>query len=559
MNGTSTYLAMLADFHFLRPVWLLLIPVGAMLLWLLRRPGGSMRAWSQVCDEHLLRYLQVGQGAGGQRLVLSLLAAAWLIASLALAGPVWQRVPQTLLQDMQARIIVFDLSRSMLATDLAPSRLARARFKIEDLLKKTPEGQTGLIAYAADAFVVSPLTKDAKTISNLMRAMDPSIMPTQGSSLAEGLALASQLLVRAGASNGQILVVADSAEPAAIDLAAQLADQGIATSVLGVGTGQGGSIELRDGQLLKDRVGTTVVARLEADALRELADAGEGRYATITSDGRDLDYLSQAPLTLGSPGETADEQSELWLDRGPWLVVLLLPIAALAFRRGWLVVCGVLMLVPPDAAQASWRDWFRNQEQRAESAMQQDDYEQALALSTNPLRQGNAAFRQGDYAAAERFYSADPSADGHYNQGNALAAQQRYPEAIDAYDRALALQADHEDAAYNKALLEQRQQQQQEQQEQQDQNSEQEQEQEQDQQQPQGDEDQQSEEQPGDEQEQQQQPDPADEEPMNDEEQQAVEQWLRRVPDDPGGLLRRKFRLQHQQRGSPPADTDEEW
>lgn len=568
----------LSNFHFLRPGWLLLLPLSAALLWSMRQPGGTMRAWAAVCDQHLLQYLQVGQGTASRRSLWWLLGLGWLIAVVALAGPVWQRLPQSLIQNTSARVVVLDLSRSMLAADLKPSRLLQARFKLEDLLSRSNEGQTALVAYAADAFVVSPLTTDTNTISNLLRSLDPSIMPTQGSSLAEGMELAGELLKRGALAGGEILVVADSADPTSVAMAGQLAAAGYRVSVLGVGTVAGAPIPSSDrlggaqqgsGQFLQDNRGRIVVSKLEVEALTALAAAGGGRYVGITGDGADLDQLLSVGLVGQLDQQQSDEQSELWVDQGPWLVLLLLPLVALGFRRGWLLALVLIVAVPDGPARAAdvprsgWRDWLRNDEQRAEQAMRSDQHEQALALSRDPLRRGNALFRAGDYSAAEQSYAQSDTSDGHYNRGNALAKQQQYQQAIDAYDETLGRNPGHEDAEHNKKLVEELLKQQQEQQQQQDQNQDQQENDEQDQQQEQ--EQQQDGEQDDADQdsEQEGQPEPEaekqEEEPLDPEEQQAVEQWLRRVPDDPGGLLRRKFRLQHQQRGSPPPESEEDW
>ncbi len=575
---------MIDELHFIRPGWLLLMLAVPLLWWLLRRPGAELRAWERVFDQHLLRHLQVGQATTGRRHLWWPLAVAWLLASVALAGPSWERQPQSMVASSQARVVVLDLSQSMMATDLAPNRLQQARFKLEDLLARSREGQTALIAFAADAHVVTPLTDDTRTISNLLRSLDPSVMPAQGSNLTRGLQLAGQLLRNGALAGGQVLVVADDANASAVDAAQQLRADGYRVSVLGVGTVAGAPIPQPRGNFLKDRQGQVVVPVLDQSALQSVATAGGGRYVTLTTDTSDLDRLLDEGLLEAIAGSAADEQSEQWLDSGPWLVLVLLPLAALAFRRGWLLA---LMLVvtlptvptagaqteaaesvsPPPTLADRVGDWLRNREQRAERAMQVEEYDRALALSENALRRGNALYRAGDFAAAGRQYALRDDVDGHYNRGNALAQQQQYEQAIAAYDEALALEPHHADATHNKQLLEQLLEDQQEQSQDDQQSEDSEQEEEQDQQPEDGDEEQSDDQQQQDadenaEQEpenQEQQAEPDEQETMDEEERQAVEQWLRRIPDDPGGLLRRKFRLQYQQRDVPPRENDEDW
>ena len=233
----------LALLHFIRPYWLILLPLTFLLPWLwqrARRPSGD---WTAVCDPHLLRWLSVSQAEekkrGGGRW---LAAAAVLISILALAGPSWQKLPDSTFSARDARMIVLDLSRSMLAQDLRPNRLTRARFRLSDLLDRTEEGQVGLVAYAGDAYVVAPLTSDMNTIANLLPALQPDIVPVAGSRADLGLEMAVSLLRRAGLSHGEILLVTDSADSAAAARARDLRDDGVITSVLAVGTVDGAPI-----------------------------------------------------------------------------------------------------------------------------------------------------------------------------------------------------------------------------------------------------------------------------------------------------------------------------
>jgi Ca-activated chloride channel family protein len=560
-----------ADLHFLRPMWLLLLPLLALLLWLLRQPGGSLLAWQKVCDSHLLAHLTAGKKIRGSPWPLILLGLAWLIGTVALAGPVWQKRPLPLFKATEARVIVLDLSRSMLAADLQPSRLHQARFKLSDLLDRSDEGQIGLVAYAGEAFVVSPLTQDANTIKAMLGALEPDIMPVQGSELGEALAVAGDLLSRVGSNGGDVLLLTDAPGDGAADGARKLAQRGFRLSVLGTGTPQGAPIPERNGAFFKDSSGSIVVPRLDEGGLRDLSALGGGRYARITTDNSDLDYLLAAFDRVDPQGAVAiDRESEEWREEGPWLILLLLPLAAFGFRRGWLAAFLVLAFLPPVPARASvWADLWQRPDQQAALALEEGRHEDAARLAEDPMIRGNAQFRNGDFNAATQAYGFSDQADGHYNRGNALARQSRFEEAIAAYDQALLSEPEMEDALHNKNLLEemlkQQQEQQQDSQEQQEGES-------QDGESEQGE----SEQDGGEEQEGEQQQDGQESEQeqsegeeqnaeaqlseeMSPEERQAVEQWLRRIPDDPGGLLRRKFLLEYQRRGSPQPATEEDW
>lgn len=573
-------------FHFIRPVWLLLLPLALLLPWLWRRSRLPAGDWAQVCDPHLLRWLSVQQGAGGN----SGKAGAWLaglalaLALIALAGPSWEKLPDASYSARDARVVVFDLSRSMLAQDLRPDRLTRARFALADLLESTREGQVGLVSFAGDAYVVSPLTSDMNTVGNLLPALQPDIMPVAGSRADLALELAADLLERSGLQNGEVLLVTDSGDARDAARARDLRDRGILTSVLAVGTVEGAPIPSGAG-FVSDRGGNVVIARMDRGSLREVANAGGGSYTELAAGGGAVAWHESdgAEFTRRD-----DSLGERWRDAGPWLVLLLLPLALMAFRRGLLFLLPLLLngLLLPGQAQAGWwDDLWQRRDQQAYQALQQDEPERAAALAADPGLSGEGWYRSGDYANATGAWSQAESADAHYNRGNALAHLGDYGAAIDAYDAALAREPDMEDARINRELVERmkQQQEQQEQNQQGDQGDSQDSEsdsgeqgeesrdsQQQDEESQQG-EQQEGEQQEGEQQEGEQTPENPEQEPgeeetersdfaeaWSEEDAQAMEQWLRRIPDDPGGLLRRKFRNQHQRRGTPE-DEAESW
>lgn len=446
-------------FHFLQPLWLLaLIPL-ALLLWRLRRAAAGDNPWMRVIDARLQALLLTQQTQRASNLPLCLLGLGWLIATLALADPVWEKQPRPLLQTDAARVIVLDLSRSMLNRDLRPSRLARARFKIEDILARDEEGQTALVVFAGDAFTVTPLTRDVDTIRALLKSLDPGLMPVQGSRADLGLQRAGELLKQAGLTNGQILLLADGVDgDKAREAAEDLRRQGYRVSVLGVGTQNPEPLTDAQGRLLRTPDGQIILPALESRALKTVAEAGGGIYRTFDSGDGDIAALlaGATPLDADAP-LGGDLQAQDWQSRGPWLVVLLLPLAALAFRRGWLL--GVVLLAgvlsPPQPAMAAgWDDLWQRPDQQAARALAEKDYERASQLAKDPLLRGSAEYRRGNYAQALAAYSQASGATADYNRGNALARLGRYEEAIEAYDAALKAAPAMEDARANRAAVE---------------------------------------------------------------------------------------------------------
>jgi len=392
---------------------------------------------------------------------LWLLAAGWLLAVTALADPVWQKRPQPVYRNQQALVVVLDLSRSMSSGDLKPSRLDRARYKVADILKQRGEGQTALVVFAGDAFAVSPLTSDTNTIRALLEPLQPGLMPVQGSRVDLGLEKAAELFRQAGVRHGDILLITDGFEDArALDTARRLYGAGYRVSVLGVGTSEGAPVPDGQGGYVRDAAGSVVMAALKPARLRQLAAAGGGNYSTITANADDLKTLMpRATATPATQMAKTDLKTDIWRSEGPWLVLALLPLAAVAFRRGWLLslpllVMTVLYSAPQPAMAAGWDDLWQRRDQQADAALRAGDLQRAQALARQPQRLGTAAYRAGHYDKALQAFARSEGPQGDYNRGNALAQLGRYQDAIAAYDKALKADPGLDDAVYNKAQVE---------------------------------------------------------------------------------------------------------
>jgi Ca-activated chloride channel family protein len=445
------------EFHFLRPGWLVLLPLVPIAVYLFLRARRDRRRWEAVCDPALLPHVLIDRGPGTRRRWPGVaLGLVGVLGITALAGPAWERLPQPVFRAQSALVVALDLSRSMAAADLTPSRLARATYALRDILEARPDGQTGLVVFAADAFVVSPLTDDIVTIEAQLPALEPGIMPAQGSRPERAVALASGLLEQAGAGRGDILLLTDgAADPDAVEAAARAAAAaGYAVSVLAVGTAAGAPIPAPEGGFVTDAGGGIVVPRLDEDALRGVARAGGGSYVSL-EDG------PQVLATLGArwqPGREAGEETGLvtdsWLDRGPWLAALIVPFAVLGFRRGVLTLAACALLpLAPEARAAEWDGLWLRPDQQGAAAMAEGDPERAQRLFEDRRWRAAAAYRAGDYAAAAEALEGLEDADSLYNRGNALARAGRLGDALASYEQALALAPEHEDARHNRDLL----------------------------------------------------------------------------------------------------------
>jgi Ca-activated chloride channel family protein len=585
-----------ADFHFLRPEWLWALPVVIGITWTLARRRLAPGSWQSVVDPALVPYvLSTGQVKGlSYRWWLMLLGG--ILAVLSLAGPSWNRVEQPVFRSEQAMVIALDLSRSMDAQDLVPSRLTRARLKILDILERRASGQTALVVYSSNAFTVTPLTTDADTVAALVNSLSTDIMPSRGSYPSAAIEKGQQLLEQAGVALGEVLLITDGGSSQAAEQAAEeLSAAGFSLSVLAVGTPDGAPIPRAGGGFVTDRSGDIAVPRLEASGLQRLAAAGSGRYAVMTADDADIERLLSGPAGSGADSDQS-LATDQWKEEGPWLLLLLVPLAALAFRKG--LVLGLLVFVLPVAEPAhafDWADLWLTSNQQAQRLLEEGEAADAAQLFEDPRWRAVANYRAGDYGGSAAGFGNLDDVTSLYNLGNALAKLGEFESAIGAYEEVLEMNPDDEDARYNRDLLQDMLEQQQ------------------DSEGEQGEQENASESGGGAQQsEGQSQSDEAgqegqtgdpgaegqqgdssvrDEEAANQEDleamqeeleraaqeamqqaaeaqeqqgmtqeeaqamrraqeqQQAMEQWLRRIPNDPGGLLRRKFRYQYQRQG----------
>ncbi len=304
---------MIANFHFLRPWWLLMsLPLLGVTIALWRQKP-QLHNWSAICDPHLLDHLLQKKGQGQRMGALSCLLISMLFMIISSAGPVWYKLPVATYKPVQPRILVLDMSENMMAGDLSPSRLSRAKFKLRDLLAHKDIGQFGLVAFTGEPFIVSPLTDDGQTIASLLSSLTPDIMPVTGQNLTSALDAANQLIKQAGYAYGQILVLtADSPSSQAIALAKKLAQSGISSSIM------------------------PVKADKKLNPLyQRFADAGEGQLLKYSSDSSDLTQWITASankqFTLNK-----EEDIPLWRDEGRWFLIPALLLLLPVFRRGWL-------------------------------------------------------------------------------------------------------------------------------------------------------------------------------------------------------------------------------
>ena len=448
---------MVGDFHFLRPEWFLLVPVLLGMILLLSRRSTGTESWKAVCEPHLLPHVLVGIGRIPSKIPWILLGMGWLLAVLALAGPTWSKQPQPVFRAQSGLVVVLDLSQSMDAEDVRPSRLTRAKHKVIDILKRREEGQTALVVFSQESFVVSPLTDDATTIAAMVPALSTDLMPVQGSRLDLALETSDQLLSQSGIPGGNIIVITDGGQEHETELVATHLHQiGRRVSVLGVGTANGAPIPVKSGGFLKDRSGAIVIPKFQGQSLATLAKLGGGQFVQLQNDDSDLEQLGVIDVdhTASKEANHSKRTTDLWNEEGPWLVLALMVLALPAFRRGWVGVVLLGMVFLPSPVKAwTWEDlWLRSDQQGARE-LQAGNPEGAANLFSDQDWKGVANYRAGDYEQAIEAFAKDGSSNGHFNRGNALARLGKLEDALAAYEKALTENPDHEDATFNAELI----------------------------------------------------------------------------------------------------------
>lgn len=428
------------------------VPLLAVLLFAFVKRQRQSGKWRYEVDAHLLTAQTTGADKGNSYLPAILLGVAWLLTIIALAGPSFSKVKVPVIKPNDTQIIALDLSRSMDAQDIKPSRLSQARFKVLDLLNHTKGTRTGLLAFAATSHLVSPITNDQDTLEHLIPALNSKIMPQQGSNLSAPIKQATELLNNANLQTGDIIIVTDSKPGGeAIRAAKKAAKDGFHVHVLGVGTADGAPIPNEKGELIRHN-GKVVVVRQHITEWKNLAKVGNGKFSKMTIGDSDIKALVPSPLSAKLAKNDDDEsqddttiEGEVAQNAGFWLLLLILPLASLAFRKGWLLAVLIsLPLLSPEATYAddvndpgAYTSIWQNNSQAAERAYAEGNYKITEQLHDNPVWKGTAAFRNKDYQAALDHFSASETATADYNRGNTLAHMDKLEDALAAYKDAV--------------------------------------------------------------------------------------------------------------------------
>ncbi|MBV1883851.1 MAG: VWA domain-containing protein [Pseudomonadales bacterium] len=475
----------LGEYYFMRPLWLLALIPALVFLWRFYRIKQRHHFWENKVDAHLLKHLLLAESEAQSRLFLGLLAAAWLTAIICLAGLTWEKHPAPTLASEAALVIAFDVSRSMDVADVYPSRLDVAKAQLQYYLRTKKEGSVALVLFAEEAFLAAPLSVDVSTALDIVKHADTRIIPVQGSRPDRALITSLNILKHDGRERGQILLITDGAyaQEAFEKAANRVTDSGYALAILGVGTEAGGVIpDYENGGVISN---AAVTPSLDESFLSDVADDAGGVYATLSEDEQSVASLVvDVRETVSEEVSVETLKTQQWLDRGPWLLVFLVPLASLAFRRGWVgsfllftvLAANSAFLVPANAQategdlvresaslkfvslksmslKSVWQDLWIRKDYQAYRFLKQNRTREAAIKFEDSMWKGGAWYRQGQFKKAEEIYAKMDTAEGHFNRGNALAQQGKLEEAMAAYSRTLQLDLKFTDAAFNRRLI----------------------------------------------------------------------------------------------------------
>ena len=558
--------------HFSNPNYLILIFFVFFLYILKKENKVEQNQLADFIDKKLLPHLVINTASSRLPSWVGLVLVSLLI--IGIAGISWEKKAEKKYINPMQTIIMLDQSLSMYATDIKPNRLTRVKQKVQDVLASIKEGNIALTAYAGDAFIISPFSQDKSTLTHFLLALDPLIMPLYGSDARQAFDT-SLSLIKDPSQFTNIILFTDDIKTSDFEyIQNQIGQYNIKLNIIGVGTKEGGSIKLPDGNILRTKQGL-VVAKLPIANLQQLAQSVDGDYYPSNLLPTDIDAILTTPMSNQNDAIEAKSQSLDWVDKGHWFALPFLFWLLYQFRAG-VMICLVISLLPfAQKADAGVLDWFSTADQKAQKLVDQGNWEEAQPLFSDKKWQAASQYALGNYeAAAEQLGTlneSQSSAKLQYNKGNSLALSGKLDEAIKAYQEAVKLQPEFSEAEENLAYLEKLKQDQQQKQQQDDSTSDKQDQQENDSEQQDSQsanqdakQDQQSKQDEAEQepkqddssadsnkdeaQQQEQQPPEQEAEPLTSEEQIALNQWMRQIQDDPGGLLKRKLWYLHQEK-----------
>ena len=445
-------LGQFSHFHFLRPWWLLVVvPLFFALrfLWDMRNP---MNKWAKAISPQLFKAMLVNHGRSSWFNPVTVGIVALALGVIALAGPSWKQQASPFSKDIAALVIALDTSSSMEQSDVQPSRLERAKLKIQDLLALRPGGRVGLIVYSGSAHSVIPLTNDPDVVNNFLNAINTKMMPRKGKFPEKTLPIAQKMLSDSSVP-GTVLIIGDGVgSQTRAEFQQYFSAHPHQLLVFGMGT-----------ESSENSLDNATLIPLESAILKKLASENSGFYQSLTMDKEDVQRLNRR---INNYLVIVEDGNLLWVDAGYFLLFPLALLLLLWFRKGWtLHWCFALVVVSaltsPQtvmAGNSSFTDrmadgfmalWLTS-DQQGRYYMEKGDYKKAATKFESIIWRGIAYYRDENFKAAQEMFSRIETADGYFNWANALAQGRHYILAVKAYNEVLKIEPEHTAAIKNR-------------------------------------------------------------------------------------------------------------
>lgn len=416
----------LGAFHFIRPIWLLLLPLLGLLWWNIRRSSDSHYVPSDAIADHLRAALSVGSSSRRSIRPIDGVVLALCLIILGTAGPTWSRIIDPFAAQSAPVVVALNVTPSMEQKDVPPSRLERGKQKIRDLLKLRTGARSALLAYAGTAHIVVPMTEDASVMTPYLEGLGADIMPITGNLAGDALRLAEQLLGEEDAAGG-ILFVTDGLDPADIPV-------------------------------LNSASAPVVVLSMLSEATQGKGLDGLNRPVIhVEPEDRDIRQIDRQ-LNAAHRQAALENTDQPWEDRGHWVAWPAALLILIWFRRGWTmrwaVVVGLVLgvSVPQPARADDIADWFFTRDQQGWRAFQQKDFAGAADRFIDPLWRGYALYRNGQYDKSIEVLARIGSAQSAFIQGMAHIKSRGYRDAVRAFEKTMELDPAYPGVVENLAL-----------------------------------------------------------------------------------------------------------
>ena len=446
------------NFHFLRPVLLwLFLPLGIILVVSLLGAKEDIK-WKKVIAPHLRPYMIKKGSESLKKWMQIFLVLILSMATIGVAGPTWKmsEVPEKKLET--PLVIALDLSQSMMATDIQPNRLERAKFKIKDLLVENPKARVALVGFAGSAHTIVPLTRDYKIINTHLDGLSPVTMPYPGTNLEAALQL-TDTLTSVTTATAKLLLLTDDLDNETFELLQKYVSKGnTIVEIIPVNTKSGADVPATSGRsLLKDANGNTVRSSLNSEVLNKLSSVENIHVNYLTLDNSDMELLAKSIRSNLEFNEENEDIENEWQDEGYWLTIPFAFFVLLWFRRGW-VVYSLLILVSLSSCSkenTSFKDLWVTADYQAQLMSEKGDYEKAAETYKDPLRKGVAYYKSGNYEDAIEAFQKDTTAMGAYNLGLSYYQNGDYAAAELAFGKAIEMDPENESARANQKIAQQ--------------------------------------------------------------------------------------------------------